>query len=182
MSEEKVRIIAENGCIQIGVGVESGNREYREKVLGRRMSDAAIIDAFRNCRKYNIISTAFCMLGMPDETRDDILSSARLLRRADPSVICHAIYAPYRGNRLYDYAEERGYLNTPVDYENTVRCYLDMPSIPAEEVERLFKTFILYSRLDDAFYPLIRQAEEDDGLFQKLMDTMFKQQRQDERQ
>ncbi|HAH21825.1 MAG TPA: hypothetical protein DCL49_13115 [Candidatus Omnitrophica bacterium] len=168
MSLEKVKVLADNGCIQVGVGVESGNPEYRRNVLNRRMTDERIIEAFRNCRKYNIISSAYCMIGMPDETRKDILATARLLREANPHVIVHAIYAPYEGNRLYQYAKSRGYLNGAINYENTAECYLEMPSIPRQEVEKLFRTFIFYSRLEDSYYPLIAQAEQDENIFRRL--------------
>lgn len=168
MDEEKIKVLAENGCIQIGVGVESGNPQYRRNVLNRKMTDEKIVEAFRNCRKHNIVSSAYCMIGMPDETREDILATARLLRRANPHVIVHAIFAPYEGNRLYRYAQDKGYLNGGVDYENTTRCCLKMPSITPQEVERLFRTFIFYSRLEDSYYPLIAQAEEDQVVFRGL--------------
>lgn len=168
MSEEKVKVLAENGCVQVGVGVESGNQEYRRSVLNRKMTDGRIIEAFENCRKYNIISSAYCMIGMPDETREDILATAKLLRKANPHVIVHAIYAPYEGNCLYQYAEKRGYLKGAINYENTAECYLDMPSVSRQEVERLFRTFIFYSRMDDSYYPLIAQAEQDERIFKRL--------------
>ena len=132
------------------------------------MSNEKIIDAFKNSRKYNIISSAYCMIGMPDETREDILSTARLLRQANPHVIVHAIFTPYEGNSLYQYAKEQGYVDKDIDYEKMTKCFLNMPSITTQEVEELFKTFIFYSRFDDSYYPLIRQAEQDAEIFQKL--------------
>lgn len=179
MNEEKVKVLAENGCIQIGIGVESGNPEYRRRILNRGMSNAKIIEAFRNCRKHNIISSAYCMIGMPDETWDDILSTAKLLREANPHVIVHAIFSPYEGNRLYQYAKEKGYIDKGIDYENTIRCYLNMPSITQQEVEKLFKAFILYSRLDDSYYSLIKQGEQDENTFLRLKAMLEEKQCQD---
>jgi radical SAM superfamily enzyme YgiQ (UPF0313 family) len=169
MNKENIKILAKNGCIQIGVGVESGNPEYRKKVLKRRMSDEKIIEAFKNCREYNIISSAYCMIGMPDETREDILSTARLLRKANPHVIVHAIFGPYEGNSLYKYAKDKGYIAENVDYQNLTKSYLKMPSISQKEVEKLNKTFILYSRLDDSCYPMIEKAEDDNKIFEDLI-------------
>ena len=169
MDKENIKTLAKNGCIQIGVGVESGNPEYRIKMLKRKMSDEKIIQAFKNCRDYNIIASAYCMIGMPDETREDILSTARLLRRANPHVIVHAIFGPYEGNSLFDYAKSKGYVDENVDYQNLTKSYLKMPSISQKEVEKLNKTFILYSRLDDSCYPMIKKAEEDNKIFGDLI-------------
>ncbi|MDO8748024.1 MAG: radical SAM protein [Candidatus Omnitrophota bacterium] len=167
-AEEKIRIIAENGCIQIGIGVESGSQEYRIKKLNRKMTNERIIDAFKSCRKHSISSTAFCMIGMPDETRADILETAKLLRVANPDVINHAIFTPYQGNSLYQYAKEKNYITEDVNYEDYTKCFLNMPLLSAKEVEGLFKTFILYCRLDDSYYELIRKAEVDNEVFRKL--------------
>lgn len=168
INEEKIRLLAENGCVQIGIGVESGSAEYRKKMLNRRMSNESIIRAFEICRNYNIITTAYCMIGMPDETREDIISTAKLLRKANPHVIVHAIFIPYEGNTLYQYAKDKGYIDKNIDYENMMKCYLNMPSIAKEEVESLNRTFIFYCRFEDSIYPLIKKAEKNEDEFMKM--------------
>jgi anaerobic magnesium-protoporphyrin IX monomethyl ester cyclase len=169
MNNDKMKILGENGCIQIGVGVECGSPTYREKMLGRKMQDSTVINAFANCRKHGIIASAFCMIGMPDETREDILMTARLLREANPHVIVSAIFTPYEGNSLYEYAKKRGYIDDNIDYEDFWSCFLNMPSIPKEDVENMYRVFRFYCRLDDSFYPKIELAEKDDSLLCELV-------------
>ena len=58
-----------------------------------------------------------------------------------------------------------------MNYEDYTKCFLNMPLLSAKEVEGLFKTFILYCRLDDSYYELIRKAEVDNEVFQELKST-----------
>ena len=171
MSEEKIKIVAENGCLQIGVGVEAGNPEYRAKYLGRKMENQTVIDAFQNCKKHGVVGSAYCMIGMPDESREDILMTARLLREAEPSVVVHAIFTPYPGNSLADLAAEKGYINkNELDLSQMFKCQLTMPSISQLGVEQLYRTFVLYCNFPDSEYERIRLAETDDQMFLELME------------
>jgi len=172
MSEGKIKTLAQNGCIQIGVGVESGNPEYRKQMLNRQMSNETIVSAFKNCRKHNITASAYCMIGMPDESREDILMTARLLREAQPHVIVHAIFTPYEGNSLYNYAKEKDYIDENIDHEDYMRCFMHMPSISAKEIESLYRTFYYYCRLDDSYYPLIQKGESDPKILESLVSLL----------
>ena len=172
MKEDKISLVAQNNCIQMGVGVECGSLEYRKKYLGRGMPNDVIVGAFNNCRKHKVIATAYCMIGMPNETREDIMLTANLLRDANPHVIVHAIFQPYPGNSLYRVANDSGYIDKDIDWEDYSRCYLNMPSISREEVEKLYRTFLLYCRFPDSMYPTIKKAEEDDKLLEELVDEL----------
>ena len=54
MNEEFCRTAAEAGCHTIWFGIESGDEEYRSKMLGRKMTNQQVIDAASNCKKAGI--------------------------------------------------------------------------------------------------------------------------------
>jgi len=47
MTEEKVRMLEEIGCFRVGIGLEHGNPEFRERMLNRKVSNERIIEACR---------------------------------------------------------------------------------------------------------------------------------------
>ena len=155
---EKAKIVAEAECIQVGIGVESGNELYRRKYLKRFMKNETLIKAFDILKNYNIVRSAYCMIGMPDETRNNIFDTIRLFRRIKPEVVVQAIFVPYKGNSLYNYAEQKGYLahlSQPYDYSYMFSPYLRMPTISDNELMGLNKTFNLYIKLPKIMYPFI---------------------------
>ena len=54
MNEDFCRTAAEAGCHTIWFGIESGDEEFRSKMLGRKMKNQQVIDAADNCKKAGI--------------------------------------------------------------------------------------------------------------------------------
>jgi len=44
-----------------------------------------------------------------------------------------------------------------------------MPQFPKEEIEKLYKTFVLYTKAKEEDYPLIKKAETDELLLVELL-------------
>ena len=89
-------------CAQIDVGCESGS----PKIL-RQMSKGTTTDkvkaVFAWAKECGIKRRAFFLLGMPDETPDDILMTERLAAELAPDVFGATILCPYPGSDLYDH-------------------------------------------------------------------------------
>jgi len=98
-SEPIAKALAESPCMIVKFGVESGSHELRKHVLGRPMSNQAIIDAFALCHSYGLHTSAFLMFGMPYETRAMMEETIDLMARIRPGRMRWAIFFPFPGTK-----------------------------------------------------------------------------------
>ncbi len=109
--EEIAQNLKEAGCSIVKFGLESGSERIRRDILNRPMKDDQIVDAFRIAHKYNLETSAFVMLGLPHETKEDILMTIKLLSRIEPSRFRWSIFFPYPGTKAYQISEESGFID-----------------------------------------------------------------------
>ena len=89
------------------------------------------------------------------------------------------VFQPYSGTYLRDYCVKKGYLSSDsVDIDNPIgSSVLTMPQLSREEIEGLLRTFVLYVRLPEEYYPKIREAEqlnkEGDLVLEELREIFF---------
>lgn len=143
VDERKVRMLKEAGCVTIGIGLESGNRKMREKILNKYIPDSIYMKAFENCNKYGIRTTAYVMIGLPFETEENIIETAEFCRKLKVPSIAISIFAPYHGTELRDMCVKNGFIkdeydeNISVNYTTT----LNMPQLTKEKLEELYYKF-----------------------------------------
>ena len=83
------------GCQGINFGTDSGDEAMLRK-LGRNFGPADILDAARACREEGITVMLDLLLGSPGETRESVVRTIELVRRAAPDRAGIAV-----GVRLY---------------------------------------------------------------------------------
>jgi len=110
MNEEFCRSAAEAGCHTIWFGIESGDEQFRTRMLNRKMKNQQIIDAAENCKKAGINRLTFNIVGMPLETAENMRETLRLNQRIAPEFFFFFPYIPLRGTPLYDVAKREGLL------------------------------------------------------------------------
>jgi len=107
VSDRYCEALSRAGCVNVSMAVESGCPEIRQ-VLGRPMSDEAIIEAFDRVASFGIGTTAINMVGLPGETEEMIWQTIRLNRRINPNDTRANVFYPYRGTTLGDMCFENG--------------------------------------------------------------------------
>ena len=171
VTDEKVKLLKKMGCHLMTIGIEHGNEQFRRETLNRKGSNKAIINAFEIFRKNGIYASAFGMLGLPYETRDMVFETVDLFRKCRPRTCAVGIYKPFLGSRLRDLCIKEGFFD-PVDddyiYPDTTTV-LNMPQFPREEIEKLYKTFFLYTKVPREKFPLVKQAETNDTILSELV-------------
>ncbi len=110
MNEEFCKSAAEAGCHTIWFGIESGDEEYRAKMLGRKMTNAQVIAAAENCKKAGINRLTFNIVGAPLETAENMRKTLELNKTIAPEHFFFFPYIPLRGTPLYNIAKEEGLL------------------------------------------------------------------------
>ena len=103
--EDMVRRMVEVGLRGFFIGFESGSdRVLRFLRKGTKVEHN--LAAARVCRKYGIQIWANYMLGIPTETKDEVMDTIRMLREIDPDYYSPAFYTPHPGSDLYEYCQK----------------------------------------------------------------------------
>lgn len=111
-SDEVLDLLKEAGCYLLLIGVESGDEEYRKKIMKRYMTNKSIIEIFKKSHLRNILTWSFAMVGLPYETRKMILKTLVLNWRCQPDFVMASIFYPFKGTELGDMCYKNGWVNT----------------------------------------------------------------------
>jgi len=147
---EYISFLKEVGLDHITIGVECGNEKYRRDRLGRKYTNECLIKAFDICRDNGVKTTANIMIGLPNETREMIFESIRLVRMLGPDNVRLAIYQPYHGTNLHQYVVENNYYD-PLKINNGTlyEPIIENANMSHDELKKLLYTFRLYTLLDE---------------------------------
>ena len=103
--------LARSYCFKIQFGVESGDDYVRNEIMKRSMKRETIIDAFKLADKYNVKTNAINIIGVPGETKEQLLNTVKLNREINPTTSNVNIFYPYKGTPLGDQAFKDGIVN-----------------------------------------------------------------------
>lgn len=111
MDEDTVRALKEAGCYHTGLYFETGNEKKRMELLNKRVPDKEFIRSAALLHRYGIPFYTAAILGLPGETMEDSLESARFNWVLKPSYVWSALFQPYPETKLAEYAIKEGYLS-----------------------------------------------------------------------
>jgi radical SAM superfamily enzyme YgiQ (UPF0313 family) len=84
----------------VGMGVELSDQNFRETSLNRFVNQEKIENAFRILRSANINSTAYNIIGLPNQTEESIIETIKFNKKINPNVCSVAFYSKYDGTDL----------------------------------------------------------------------------------
>lgn len=90
--EEIVQLLVRSGCIQVQIGIESGDAEILEN-MNKRTDPKTNELALKNCRKYGLTTVITLISGFPGETRETINKTIEFLKRAPADFFFVAVFS-----------------------------------------------------------------------------------------
>jgi anaerobic magnesium-protoporphyrin IX monomethyl ester cyclase len=145
--EETARYLKEAGCRIVKFGLESGSEGIRRGVLGRYMTNGDIEKAFATADRIGLHTSAFVMIGLPRETREDLLQTVELLARIKPGRFRFSLFFPFIGTRAYEISEQGGFIDwermKSLDNFTDETCMILGPEVDLL-VDKLKSLFCLY--------------------------------------
>jgi anaerobic magnesium-protoporphyrin IX monomethyl ester cyclase len=105
--------LKESGCRIVKFGLESGSDRIRRNVLNRYMTNDHIARAFGVAHEFGLHTSAFVMIGLPNEREEDLMETVKLLARIQPGRFRWSLFFPFVGTKAYDIAERAG----AIDFE-----------------------------------------------------------------
>ena len=160
ITKHKVELLKSMGCVAASLGIESGNPRLRKEILNRKMSNEQIEKAISLLKDADIRVSTFNMIGLPEETRENVFETIRLNKKLGVSAVNVYVVYPYPGteiNRNYqiELRDKSGKL-IPV----SEAAGFELSYMSRSEVEALLKTFRLYVSLPEDKWAEVRKAEQ----------------------
>ena len=171
LDETAVELLRESGCMQLNIGLESGDDFIRREVLNRNQSEERIIEAGNLCRQKGIKLYIFTMVGIPHEDLRRALNTVKLTARLRPDVVQTSVYYPYAQTALYEECREKGYLTRKrLDSYFEADTVLNLPDFSKDEIlfaYKNFKVFVSYYVTAQKLGGLLG------GVLEKVIDFMW---------
>lgn len=103
------------GCAAIAIGVESGN----DDVL-RSLKKGFVADDVRRAaaimKRHDVTLSAQFMIGLPNESVEQMMDTARLMEEIDPVSVMLSVATPLPGTELHEQARAMGYIDDDPDW------------------------------------------------------------------
>jgi len=178
-TEERTELLKRMGCQSVSVGLEHGSEKVRMGILRKQLRNDKVLDGFKTLAKYNIRPTVNSMMGLPDETREEVFETLELNRKIAKILKGNRnlnifTFVPFHGTALRTMCINKGYVNPeePIPFSFYKESMLTMPQLSKEEIAGLEKTAHLYIELPKSYYPKIKIAEKDDKKGRKMFDEL----------
>jgi len=113
---DMVAMMAEAGLRGYFIGFESGNQRILN-LLRKGTKVEHNLRAAEICREFGLVIWANYMMGMPTETKEEVMDTVNMIRQIDPDYYSPAFFTPHPGTDLYDYVAEQG-LSLIEDYDS----------------------------------------------------------------
>ncbi|MCX5850117.1 MAG: radical SAM protein [Deltaproteobacteria bacterium] len=123
LTENKVKLLKNAGCITISFGLESGNQELRETILKRFISDDHLIRCGNLINKYGLQSLTTNMFCLPTETAAKAFQTIELNIKAKVSFFTSSIFVPFPNLMITDYCINAGILKPDWSLNNLPRSF-----------------------------------------------------------
>lgn len=126
IEDDVLDLLREAGCELIRIGIESGNARIRKEILKRHAAgNKEVADNIRRIKERGIRVLTYNMIGLPTETKEDVLDTIKLNAQCAPDVIKILTFYPYKNTPIYDFCVKHGFLDPDHDelpnyYEGTV--------------------------------------------------------------
>ncbi|MBI5408718.1 MAG: radical SAM protein [Nitrospirae bacterium] len=111
LDEELLKKMKQAGCIELQVGVESGDEAVLKNIC-KDIDLKTVIKAFDLIKNAGINTKAFFMIGNPGETPATIEKTIKFSLELDPTYAFYSILIPFPGIPIHDEYKARGFIKT----------------------------------------------------------------------
>jgi len=113
-TDERMELLYKSGCKGLSVGAESGSDRVLKEIYHKGITTEDIIKMAEQCNKHKINLGTTWMCGVPNETKEEIKQTLKLIKRVteicpDSTISGPQIFRPYPNCELYFEAVKQGY-------------------------------------------------------------------------
>ncbi|HAF96479.1 MAG TPA: hypothetical protein DER10_03575 [Elusimicrobia bacterium] len=171
------------GCNSIKVGIETGSERIL-KLVNKNITLEQCRQAAKALRDSGIHWTAYFMIGLPTETKEDMNKTLSFMKELRPDFASLSVYEPFPGTKLYDIGVEMGLVcpeRTREDYFTISPKYYYVKNVmhridtmPEEEFVRVEAEIKCeFRRYNLSFTRLARRALSRTGVYLNRPSILF---------
>jgi anaerobic magnesium-protoporphyrin IX monomethyl ester cyclase len=154
-TKEMLLAMKDAGCVEVGVGVESGSQKILD-IVCKGTTVEANTRFVLDCKEVGILANVFIMIGLPGETHDTVEETRKWMEMVRPDKFGFNIFAPYVGTpihnhpenydiKLYEMPDERSWVK---GRQGEYEAFVATSELCREEILSLFtELFGYYTRL-----------------------------------
>jgi anaerobic magnesium-protoporphyrin IX monomethyl ester cyclase len=109
--KKRARYLADANCKIVKFGVESGSERIRRRILQRHMKNEKIAGAIETAHQAGLHSSVFLMIGLPDETRENVMATIQLMATTLPGRYRWSFFFPFPGTKAYEISLKGNYID-----------------------------------------------------------------------
>ncbi len=138
LTMDLLKKMKKTGCQSVFVGIESGNQNVLDNIIGKSLQLENVINFAKMSKKIGLKTGAFYIIGFPGETKETMMDTVKfaLMMKRNYDVGMHLLFAtPSFRTRLYNECKEKGYIRvslTPRAFAE-VRQNWGLPLIETED-------------------------------------------------
>jgi radical SAM superfamily enzyme YgiQ (UPF0313 family) len=111
VDEELIKLMKKAGCIKLNLGVESGSPKIIKNIQ-KKITNQQIVNAFDICKKYNLKTGIYLMVGLPGENSKTIKETISLIKKIKEGELDFpSIFQLYPGTPIYEDAKKKKFIN-----------------------------------------------------------------------
>jgi anaerobic magnesium-protoporphyrin IX monomethyl ester cyclase len=159
VDQELLQTMADNGCITIWFGVESGS----EKVLGqmhKKINRDQIRNAFNMAQKTGMMTVASAIIGFPGETEETAWETIKFINSLNVDDIGFYVATPYPGTPMYEEVIKNGWLRvTDFNKYDTATPTFETPWMSMQKIHDIrYKAFQKFYLRPSYVFRMIRRG------------------------
>jgi radical SAM superfamily enzyme YgiQ (UPF0313 family) len=148
------------GLTHICVAIETGDEEFRNTVIGKRLKDSRIEEVCLAAHRLGLHVTGFYIIGMPGETEQRFQKTLNQIRALPINAVAAAFANPLPGTKLYQDCIDNNWTVMDEIHDNDnpfYKPFIITPEFTEEELlnreRRFYRTF-----LRAKFFTLLKDA------------------------
>jgi anaerobic magnesium-protoporphyrin IX monomethyl ester cyclase len=153
VDEEILTKLKNAGCYRVSFGVESGDDNVL-KLINKDINTDQIRNAFKLANKVGIETVAFCMFGLPGETKESMQKTIDLINEIKPTLPKLSILLPLPNTPLFEEWDKEGLILTKnwddYSFHSSKRVYKH-PTLTEVEIYEYYKKFWRDTLLSPSF-------------------------------
>jgi magnesium-protoporphyrin IX monomethyl ester (oxidative) cyclase len=112
ITEEIIKLIKSAGCDRISLGLESASPKML-KYMNKCITLEQVSKAFNICKKFNLQTNIFLMVGLPGEDSKTINETIEFTKKLSMSKVMYlpSVYHVFPGTQTYELAKKQGFIS-----------------------------------------------------------------------
>lgn len=173
LSHRMLQKMSDSGCITLFMGVESADQQILDNV-NKKITINKVKNAFELARNYDIRTIASVVLGMPGDSKENILKTIKFVKNLNPNYAIFSLATPYPGTSFYKQAVSENLIKVNDWSKYTLlNPVIDTMDCSLEELKNLqrkaFRSFYLRPSY------LLRQSRKDGFVMIKTAAAIVKE-------